>query len=332
MKVHADITGLSFAAMKAMMLHEAEEHALPVTEDTDTALMVRTEYGAFGLQNLSGDKLRLRIEADRAEDLYILRDSLVGHIAHYLPEVAAQISWSDAVDTGQHPPNFQFVEVLSSFRLCADFHRLKLRLSKPNMFDDRAIHFRFLIPASETIAPEWPVLSENGGTVWPKGNKELHRPVYTATHQNDDEIDVDIFVHDGGRAVTWAQSLVAGQRVAIIGPGGGGVPVDIGKIVLAGDETAFPAMARILRTLPSGAEHQVFLLSRSGAQDYPIPTNENLNWVAEADFESAVLNALAPNCFVWVAAEKKQVAALKSDPRMEAVPKLQRYLASYWSK
>ena len=176
MKVHSDIDGLAFAAMKAMMLHEAQEHALPVVEDTATRLQVRTEYGAFGITDRAPKGLRLDVEADRADNLYVLRDSLVGHIEHFLPEVAQTISWSDDVAAGQLPPNFQFATVTASEPLTTTFRRLRLRLAKPELFDDRAIHFRFVLPRADETDPVWPTIAPNGSTRWPSGAQALPRP------------------------------------------------------------------------------------------------------------------------------------------------------------
>ncbi|HEY7717957.1 MAG TPA: siderophore-interacting protein [Pedococcus sp.] len=85
----------------------------------------------------------------------------------------------------------------------------------------------------------------------------------------DPQIDVDFVLHDeGGHAgpgSSWAAQATVGQRLTVIGPRAGApayggiewqppAPVD-GRpvqVVLAGDETALPAIASILATLPEG--------------------------------------------------------------------------------
>lgn len=335
MKVHADIEGLAFNAMKSLMLHEASEHGLPILAQSDSALTVGTEYGSFGITAQQKIGLRLEVEADRQDNLHVLRDSLVGHIAHFLPEVADTIAWSDTVDAGSFPPNFQFATVVGSRKLSADFLRLTIDLSKPDAFDDRAIHFRFVLPKHADGDPEWPKLAPNGSTKWPVGDKALHRPVYTVRTVVGATIEVDVFIHEGGQASDWATSVQLGQEVAIIGPGGGGV-LDEHSVVMVADETGYPAIARMLDALPNTATGKVVLLSHSGAKDYPMPKHDGVEVVFENEtgFVRAAEAALEkhPNCYAWVAAEQAHIAQIRQSDAMMAIPKKQRYVAAYWTR
>ena len=78
------------------------------------------------------------------------------------------------------------------------------------------------------------------------------------------EIDVDIALHGRiGVASAWAHDAVVGSELMINGPdsrhtaGQGGVdflpPATTGRYLLAGDETALPAIASILESLPADA-------------------------------------------------------------------------------
>lgn len=335
MKVHADIDGLAFAAMQGLMLHEAQEHGLPVLEQTDGHLKVDAEYGCFSITDRGNVGLRLAIEADNQENLFILRDSLVGHIEYYLPDVAKTICWSDRIDTGAQPPNFQFAELIARETLTEDFIRLTLRLSKPALYDDRAIHFRFVLPERGNADPDWPVLAENGSVRWPQGDKALHRPVYTVRAQRGAEVDVDVYRHEGGMTTGWAETVAPGAKVAMIGPGGAGVP-DAASILLAGDETAFPAMARILDNLPNDAAPQVIALSHTGARDYPFPDRPGmvLDWQDRSGFVMAVEQALqnSSDRYVWVAAEADQVKAIRKSESLKQVTKTNRYIGAFWTQ
>ncbi|MEM8538492.1 MAG: siderophore-interacting protein [Pseudomonadota bacterium] len=335
MKAHADIEGLAFAAMQGMMLHEAEEHSLPILEQTADRLQVQTEYGTFGISDLGNMALRLHVASDRPGDLHVLRDSLVEHIAHVLPDLAKTITWSDTIGTGQLPPNFQFAQVVASRRLCSDFQRLTLQLSRADGFDDRAIHFRFVLPAPGNTEPEWPQLAANGATRWPKGDKALHRPVYSVRAQREAEIDVDVFQHAGGPAAEWATTVEPGAQVALLGPGGGGI-LNHTDVVLAGDETAYPAIARILDGLPVSARAYVFLLSHTGNHDYPLPHRDgtNLTMCNSSNFVTKTVGALAdlPASFVWVGAESTHAAAFRQSNAVTALPKSNRLIASYWTR
>ena len=335
MKVHSDIDGLSFSSMKAIMRHRAKEYELTVVEDGPETLMIETNFGQFGVAYRAPDGLRLIISAAKTDDIHVIRDALVGQIASAVPEFADKIIWSDTAEQGQYPPNLQFSEVIASEQLSADFRRVKLRLDQPEAFaGDDAIHFRILLPEAENTDPDYPILLPNGSTKWPKGNKALHRPVYTARRMVGDIVDMDVFQHEGGRASDWARDVSSGTRLAIIGPGGGGL-VDGGPVVLAGDETAYPAIARIMETLPDDVTGHVILLSHTGARDYPFPDCPNLSvdWTDKKSFVSATRDALSakPECHAWIAAERGQTGKITALAELKDVPKSQRYVAGYWT-
>ncbi|SMR83542.1 NADPH-dependent ferric siderophore reductase, contains FAD-binding and SIP domains [Aliiroseovarius halocynthiae] len=336
-KVHADLAGLAFPAMRQMMLHEADEHDLPVLANHDDHLMVSSEYGAFGL-TAQPDGIRLHVQAETDEHLYILRDSLIEHLIYFVPDLADSIRWSDGPAAETLPPNFQFAEILKRTELGTDFYRLVLRPERVQDFDDTAIHFRFVLPAPGDTSPEWPRVQKSGATKWPSGEKTLHRPVYTmrAFDQQAGTITADVFRHDGGRASDWAGTVKTGDSVAMIGPGGGGI-VQTDEILICGDETAFPAIARIIDTLPATCTGAVRLLSTSGARDYPMPAHPGLalQWLSpEEDLADAAIAALdqLTSPFLWFSAESQPVAKLRKADAIARIDKSQRYVAAYWTK
>lgn len=335
MKVHSDIDGLSFDAMKAVMRLRAKEYELTVVEDGPKALTIETEFGQFGVADRAPGGLRLIINADKPDHVHVIRDALVGQLIGAVPEIADQITWSDTVERDPYPPNLQFTEVVASAPLSAEFRRVTLRLENPDAFaDDEAIHFRILLPEPDNTDPDYPTLAPNGSTRWPKGAKALHRPVYTARHVRGDLIDMDVFEHAGGRTCAWVETVAPGARLAIIGPGGGGL-VGQAPVVLAGDETAYPAIARIMETLPNSAQGKAILLSHAGHRDYPFPQDHGLDvaWVDKAGFVKATCAALsaAPDAYAWVAAERGQTGKITASPELKAIPKDRRYVAGYWT-
>ena len=335
MKVHSDIDGLSFDAMKTLMRLRAEEYQLTVVEDGAETLMVETDLGQFGVVDRAPSGLRLVIAALKPDNIHVSRYALVGQIASAVPEIAEGITWSDMSEADQYPPNLQFTEVVETRRLCSEFQRVTLRLERPEAFAaEDAIHFRILLPEPENTDPDYPTLAPNGSTKWPKGAKALHRPVYTARSARDGLVEMDVFIHEGGRACAWAGSVEAGTRLAIIGPGGGGV-VDRGPVVLAGDETAYPAIARSIDSLPQGTTGKVVLLAHEGQRDYPFPDGHNLSveWTDKTGFAPATRAALAatPDAHVWIAAERGQTGRITTSAELKAIPKTQRYVAGYWT-
>jgi NADPH-dependent ferric siderophore reductase len=85
------------------------------------------------------------------------------------------------------------------------------------------------------------------------------------------EVDVDFVVHDGatGPAGAWTRAARPGDEVVLIGPNAryagdpGGIewrpPAGAARLLLAGDETAVPAICAITEQLPGDAVGQVFL-------------------------------------------------------------------------
>jgi NADPH-dependent ferric siderophore reductase len=90
----------------------------------------------------------------------------------------------------------------------------------------------------------------------------------------DRRLVIDLVLHLGvdasGPASRWAASAATGDRLLVIGPrrsaaggaGAGGIEFDPGdaeRLLLVGDETALPAIARILSDLPDDARGHAFL-------------------------------------------------------------------------
>lgn len=93
------------------------------------------------------------------------------------------------------------------------------------------------------------------------------------------EVDVDFVLHgsDGhcGPAATWAAAAAVGDRMLLLGPNAdrteryGGIewqpPATGGRVLLVGDETAVPAVASILETLPASyAGHALLEVPTAG--------------------------------------------------------------------
>ena len=75
------------------------------------------------------------------------------------------------------------------------------------------------------------------------------------------ELDIDFVVHgDRGLAGPWAAACQPGDPLAFIGPGGAYAPApDAAWHLLVGDESALPAIASSLETMPAGAQAYVFV-------------------------------------------------------------------------
>lgn len=86
-----------------------------------------------------------------------------------------------------------------------------------------------------------------------------------------EEIDVDFVVHgDTGPATRWVQSAAPGCEVAFVGPAGKyAQPSHAEWLLLAGDESALPAIGGIVEGLAAGTHARVFV-------EVPTPDDEQL--------------------------------------------------------
>lgn len=110
----------------------------------------------------------------------------------------------------------------------------------------------------------------------------------------DTEVDIDFVLHLApgltGPASRWASAAAAGQELILIGPrrgmiAGGGTeyrPGDAPSVVLVGDETAAPAIARILEDAPRDLRGTAFIEVPSAADELTIdaPAGVEVRWLA----------------------------------------------------
>ena len=97
------------------------------------------------------------------------------------------------------------------------------------------------------------------------------------------EIDVDIAVHgDHGAAGPWAATAQPGQPMYLMGPSGAYSPDPAADwYLLAGDETALPAISVALESLPANAIGRVFIEISEPEDEVPLtaPDGVQINWL-----------------------------------------------------
>lgn len=186
------------------------------------------------------------------------------------------------------------------------------------------------------------------------------RRTYTvrAVRQNLSEVDVDAVLHPGGDgpAVQWLREVAVGDPLLLIGPDSrfdgvhGGIDFRVpGKtVLLAGDETAVPAIASVLECLPDDAEGEA-ILEVPTEQDFlelKHPAGVTVTWTAregaphgsglvpavmasevltgssakveieDVDVDQEILwdvpqEDVKPQCYVWIAGEAGVVRTLR---------------------
>lgn len=123
---------------------------------------------------------------------------------------------------------------------------------------------RIVFTGDALAAFEWPGPASHLKLLFPGEAPDAKPVMRTYTPRRFDPatraLTVDMVLHGEGPAASWAAQAAVGQPLTIAGPGRA-YAVDTGarQWVLAGDDTAIPALATILEALPATATADVFL-------------------------------------------------------------------------
>lgn len=339
----ADLPDVTFDVMRQMVLLRAKTANLDVLENTDQALTVETQHGLIGLRAGQDAPVAAFVAAQNEHWLFIMKSAVVAQLGQVMPAVADAMRWSNGPAEGTLPPNFMFVRVRAVAPLGPDFLRVTFEGEDLSRHGDDAIHFRLVQPPKNS-PPEWPSVAANGSIIWPDGAGATHKPVYTARSVDYDAntMECDVFLHDGGRTTDWAQEILGGHNprriVGLVGPIGGGI-LEGEKVLMASDETGFPAAARLLENLPQQATGQIFLEAEHGAAcDYPftVPTGIDVVWLSREKGETLVDAVLAvlPRHFgskTWFAGEREQARQLREIAKEAGHEATDLRISGFWS-
>jgi NADPH-dependent ferric siderophore reductase len=153
------------------------------------------------------------------------------------------------------------------------------------------------------------------------------------------ELVIEFALHGDGPAADWAAQAAPGHTLAIGGPKGSMiVPLDYDWHLLAGDETAFPAVARRLEQLPAGARAIVILQAADAADRrvFASAADVTLQWVAsDAELLAAVRALALPDGdgYAWCAGEAACMAALRRElVDVKGHPRDAIRAAAYWKR
>ena len=305
----------------------------------DTALSARFSEAYVEL-SMDGAGFSLDIRAGNSAQLHQAREGVLVVLDQISPEACAGLEWTGEVARNVRPPNFHLGTVLEVRRVSAHFLRVTMGCEGVLHLLSGGMHFSLLLPPGPE--PRWPEVNEKGRTVWPSGDEALHRAAYTFVELDAAEgwFSFDVFEHEGGLATGWARAAQPGDIIGIMGPGGGDFP-EADHMVMGGDETALPAIRRILEHAPKGQRGEVFIELGDPADRCPLalPEGMRLTWLTrgeDAPLKAHMLAAELPgpeeSRFVWLAAEAGAVRAARQYFREEAgLGRQEMYLSAYWT-
>jgi NADPH-dependent ferric siderophore reductase len=156
------------------------------------------------------------------------------------------------------------------------------------------------------------------------------------------ELDVEIVLHGHGPLSTWARTVRPGARTAISGTGRGyDIDLAAGSFVLAGDESALPAITVLLDALPAATDVKVILevAGDDARVELPARPGTTVQWctlAADARPGDALVAAVSaatidPDARVWAAGEAAAVQRIRRHLFEErGLPRSQTVVRGYW--
>lgn len=130
-----------------------------------------------------------------------------------------------------------------------------------------------------------PILMENGKWGRPDGSQPCPNRPYTIRDWDPAtcRMVVDIVVHEGGVAATWAMNTFVGDVIALCNPEGRfWFPKGSKWLLMIVDITGLPAVGRVLENLPAGftAIVHVEIPTDADRQELQSPANVEVHWHA----------------------------------------------------
>lgn len=202
-----------------------------------------------------------------------------------------------------------------------------------------------LVPRVGDPDPRWPQVARDGRIVWPAGAHGVALRSYTARRQDPAAgvVEIDFVLHGDGPAAAWAAAAAPGARLAVAGAATLGER-PAGHLLLVGDETALPAITRILGEADPGTRGLALVEVADAAEEQPVPgpAAVTVRWLhrdgtppGESTLLPEAVAALepfgGPDLFAWVGAESAAVRAIRADLRARwGLGRAQHHAIGYW--
>lgn len=205
-----------------------------------------------------------------------------------------------------------------------------------------AASVRLLLPSpgtTELVIPEW-----NGNEFLLPGGERPAIRTFTPLRVDPAalEMDIDMVIHHGGVASAWARSARPGSPAAVSGPGRGyRIDPDAKAFLLAGDETAIPAISQLLGAIPDDipVEAHIEVSDPAARVQTPRHAGTTVQWhdlgdgaaPGETLVEAITGCDLGPDIAIWCAGEAAAMHRIRKhlfDER--GVKRSQATVRGYW--
>lgn len=343
------LSGIALPKNAADMLAEICEHFVEHAEvqRNGNSALLKTKTGHISV-HLQDPKLLIELDCASEKALQMSRTMMAEHLFYFAGEDPLELSWSDPSPAALLP-NIHEAAVVSAEDVTPHMRRVKIACADVSPFIGGDMHIRLLVPPKGR-APVWPTLREDGRIAWPEGEDELLVRVYTIRTVDVErrELWIDFLQHPIAGVKTpgadFARDAQPGQKVALLGPGGGSLPA-AKSIFLAGDESALPAIARIAAEVPQGTRLQAIIEVLDAREEQPLPSAGSLDirWLHRKNYPAGSKGVLAEEAkkaiasmsnetFVWFACEKEDVRSVRTFLKSRRHGRENMYVAWYWAQ
>ncbi len=203
-------------------------------------------------------------------------------------------------------------------------------------FDD---HVQLLPMSTDERQTQRPRV-EGGRIRWTQLARSRTRS-YTVRAFADGELTIDFVNHPGGVAASWAYNCAVGDVIDFVGPSVTESMPQAQWHLVAGDETAVPALMRWLEEAPQGARAQVFaeVPTVEDFLDIEPPANINWTWLTRSKegpnkaLTRAVTEAewWGDGCHAFIAGESAGVGEIRNYLRKtRSLPRSATRIVGYW--
>lgn len=344
------LVGAATPADGARILDEVCDHFVEhaeVRREGDTATLT-DELGTTVLRLVEG-RIEIELTSATQAGLDLSRNHLAEHMFYFAGTEPFDMVWRAAPSSGTIP-NLQEVTVVSAYDVTRSMRRVVFRCADIGPFLGGDIHVRLLIPP-EGREPVWPGYRADGRIDWRDGPDAPIVRAYTIRSVDAErcELCIDFLQHPASHGPTpgadFARDARPGDRAALLGPGSGGIP-DAKSIFLAGDESALPAIARILEEVPAGTTIKAIIEVEDPGEERYLPHRDgsDVRWLhrtgyADNGMESVLavtareaIEGLPQDTFVFVACEKQDVRSLRTVLKRRGHDRSRMYVAWYWER
>lgn len=343
------LNGVALALDGAQMLDQICEHFIEHADvkRTGNAAVLTSSFGSANIR-LQEPKLLIELDCPSERALQLTRTSIAEHMFYFAGTDPLELTWSEPVGRSVLP-NLHEVTVVAAENVTPHMRRVRFSCADVTAFIGGDMHVRLLIPPRGR-PPVWPGYRDDGRVAWPTGEDELVVRAYTirAVDAGRGELWIDFLQHPTPGVATpgadFARDAQAGDVVGLLGPGAGRLP-EAESILMIGDESALPAIARIAAEAPAATAIRAIIEVSDADEEQPLPSAGQLDvrWLHRSRYPVGTTGTLSAQAieaissssaetFVWVACEKEDVRAVRAFLKERRHDKSRIYAAWYWEK